>query len=112
MAVSGSAWDMVSRKNTAYSHSRVRFSVSAFEERVSHELLRRSPSRPEAASTAPDETAVDPAGSAGIHRGGGGRGGTAAPAPRGGSGAIILEVAVGRGRRECTTHRDARCLRL
>ena len=37
--------------------------------------------------------------------------GTAATAPRVGSGDIILEVAVGRGRRKCTTHRDAR-LRL
>ena len=58
MAVSGSAWDMLSRKNTAYNHSRVRFSVSAFSARVSHELPRLRPSRPEAASTAPDEVAV------------------------------------------------------
>ena len=56
MAVSGSAWDMVSRKYTAYSHSHVRFSVSARSARVSHEppRVRLWPSRPEAASTAPD----------------------------------------------------------
>lgn len=108
MAVSGSAWDMVSRKYTAYSHSHVRFSVSARSARVSHEPPRLWPSRPEAA---PDEVADAPAVSAGIHRGGGSRGGTAATAPRVGSGDIILEVAVGRGRRKCTTHRDAR-LRL
>jgi hypothetical protein len=113
MAVNGSAWAMLSRKNTAYNHSRVRFSVSAFSARDEPtELPRLRPSRPEAASTAPDEVAVAPASSAGIHRGGGGRDGTAAPAPRGGSAAIILEVLVGRGRRKCTTHRDARRLRL
>ena len=113
MAVSGSAWDMVSRKYTAYSHSHVRFSVSARSARVSHEppRVRLWPSRPEAASTAPDDVADAPAVSAGIHRGGGSRGGTAATAPRVGSGDIIIEVAVGRGRRKCTTHRDAR-LRL
>ena len=113
MAVSGSAWDIVSRKNTAYSNSRVRFSVSALSARVSHELpRRRTPSRPEAASTVPDEVAVAPAVSAGIQRGGGSRDGTAAAAPRGGSTDTILEVAVGRGRCKCTTHRDARRLQL
>ena len=82
MAVNGSAWAMLSRKNTAYNHSRVRFSVSAFSARVEPtELPRLRPSRPEAASTVPDEVAVAPASSAGIHRGGGGRYWTAAPAP-------------------------------